>query len=249
MERAKVRTHREFRFLAAVAILFSSLTAPAQDSGISLTVRHDHLWGSCNGTLILNEGGLRFETDHQKDARTWAYADIKEFQVGADHFLKLYTYEDRSNWRLGADRVFDFRWSDETISAEQVYEFVRSRSQRPVGASFAPDEAGEVRFDLPAKHLGITKGNQGRLLFAAERVAFRSDSEAGSRTWRYGDLESISSAGPYDITLTTYEQQRFHYASRRVYNFQLKEPLPRQGYDSLWRFVNERKGQLERHRP
>lgn len=209
-------------------------------------MRHDHLFGGCNGALILDERGVRYDTSHQKDARTWAYADIKEFQVSADRRLKLYTYEDRSNWRLGVDRVFELRWLDETISGEQIYNFLTSHTRRPIRASLVPAEIGIVGFDLPAKHLGIMKGNQGRLLFSAAMVVFKTDGEAASRTWRYDDLESISSAGPYDLTLTTYEQQRFHYASRRVYNFQLKEPLPRDVYDSLWRFVNEEKGRAVR---
>ncbi|MBI4464336.1 MAG: hypothetical protein HY647_06485, partial [Acidobacteria bacterium] len=56
------------------------------------------------------------------------------------------------------------------------------------------------------------------------------------------DLESISSAGVYDLALATYEQQRFHYASRQIYNFQLKQPLPADRYDTLWRFVQKKKG-------
>jgi hypothetical protein len=227
--------------LFGLVILVFAVNAISQEQGITLNVRHDHFMGGCNGTLVLDQQGVRYETNHQQDARTWNYEDIKQFQIEQGRRLKLYTYEDRSNWRLGADKVFEFTWSDEGISGQRVYEFLKSRTRRPIASALAPAEVGAVSFDLPVKHLGILTGNQGRLLFSDRGVVFRASNDRGSRSWRYGDLESISSGGPYDLTLTTYEQQRFHYSSRRVYNFQIKEPLPRDSYDALWRFINENK--------
>lgn len=238
MERSK---DHEQGLLIAFVILISAVNGMSQEQGFTLKVRHDHFMGGCNGTLVLDERGVRYETNHQTDARSWSYEDIKEFEIERDRRIKLYSYEDRSNWRLGADKIFEFTWSDESISSQQVYEYLRSHTRRPVAASLIPAEVGPVSFDLPAKHLGILKGNQGRLQFSGGGIVFRASKERGSRSWRYEDLESISSAGPYDLTLTTYEQQRFHYASRRAYNFQLKEALPRDSYDALWRMVNQKK--------
>ena len=232
---------RKRGLLIALAIVVSAANAISQDRGIALDVRHDHFMGGCNGTLVLDERGVRYETNHQNDARSWSYEDIQEFAIERDRRLKLYTYEDRSNWRLGADQIFEFTWSDESLSSQQVYEFLRSHTRRPIAASLVPAEVGAVSFDLPVKHLGILKGSQGRLQFSESGVVFRATDDRGSRSWRYEDLESISSGSLYDLTLTTYEQQRFHYASRRVYNFQLKERFPRDSYDALWRFINEKK--------
>ena len=88
----------------------------------------------------------------------------------------------------------------------------------------------------------LGSGSQGQLKFTDRRVVFEADKKEASRTWRYQDLESVSSAGIYDLALATYEQHRLHYASRRVYNFQLKRALPAETYDTLWRLVNEKKG-------
>ena len=137
--------------------------------------------------------------------------------------------------------MFEFAWSDEGISGQQVYEFLSTHTRQPLGASLVSAEAGPVRYDLAVKHLEILKGSQGRLQFSDNGVVFRASNDRGSRSWRYEDLESISSGSLYDLTLTTYEQQRFHYASRRVYNFQLKDSLPRDTYDALWRFLHEKK--------
>jgi len=238
MERSKVQM---WALLTALVGIISAANAISQERGITLNVRHDHFMGSCNGSLVLDERGVRYETTHQKDARAWNIEDIKEFEIERDRRIKLYTYEDRSNWRLGADKIFEFTWFDESISSQQVYEFLRSHTRRPIAASLIPAEVGPLSFDLPAKHLGILRGNQGRLQFSEGGVVFQASNGRGSRSWRYEDLESISTGGPYDLTLTTYEQQRFHYASRRVYNFQLKESLPRDSYDALWRFVNQKK--------
>jgi hypothetical protein len=226
-----------------IGFFSTRLLGQSQISQVVLEVRHDHAFGGCNGMLIMDERGVRYETKHQKHARIWGYEDIKEFQLRQGRRIDLYTYEDRSHWQLGADRVFEFTWSDEAITLQQVYNSLASHTKRPIAASLTPADIGSINFDLSAKHLGVLKGNQGRLQFFDNGIVFRASNDRGSRTWRYEDLESISSGSPEDLTLTSYEQQRFHYASRRVYNFQLKEPLPRDSYDVLWRLVNRKKEQ------
>jgi hypothetical protein len=141
--------------------------------------------------------------------------------------------------------VFEFDWRENESTPEEVYQFIQARVRRPIAAQLLPSDLGDARFEFPVKHLGIVRGIQGRLVFTNRWVVLQADKAAeengGNRTWRYDDLESISSSDQYELTLTTYEQQRFHYASRRVYRFQLKAPLPPDIYDSLWRFVNEKK--------
>lgn len=219
-------------------------TSLAQNQLI-LSVRHDHAWGSCFGTLTLDDRGARYETTHAKDARSWAYGDVQQFQVEEGRRLKILTYEDRK-WRLGADKAFEFDWQENESTPEEVYQFIQARVRRPVAAQLRLSDLGEARFEFPVKHLGIVRGTEGRLLFTDRWVVLQADEAAaensGNRTWRYDDVESISSSGPYELTLTTYEQQKFRYASRRVYRFQLKEALPADRYDALWRFVNEKKG-------
>lgn len=230
-------------YVLCIAFFSMGIMGQSQVREVALQVRHDHALGACSGTLFIDERGVRYETKHQKDARTWSYQDIKQFQIDQDRRINLYTYEDRSNWRLGADRVFEFTWTDKAITVQQLYNSLASHTKRPIAASLTPADIRTISFDLPVKHLGMLKGNQGRLQFSDSGIVFRAANDRHSRSWRYEDLESISSGGPNDLTLATYEQQRFHYASRRVYNFQLKEPLPRDSYDSLWRFVNQQKGQ------
>lgn len=234
-----------FRLVSGAPLLWiwllvvGTLPSAAQDQ-LVLSVRHDHSWGSCSGTLTLDDQGVRYKTAHSKDARQWTYGEVQQFQVEENRRLKVLTYEDRK-WRFGADKVFEFDWQESGPTPEEVYRFLGTWVRRPIAAWLRLADPGEVRFEFLVKHLGIVTGTQGRLLFTYRRVVLQADGgrgeNKGDRTWRYADLESISSSGPYELMLTTYERQRFHYASRRVYRFQLREPLSSETYNALWRFV------------
>lgn len=244
---------KQFRLLKSISLFLVWLSAvpvdfsAAQDQ-LVLSVRHDHGWGSCSGTLTLDDQGVRYETTHSKDARNWAYDEVQQFQVEEGRHLKILTYEDRK-WRFGADKSFEFDWQESESTPEQVYRFLEARVRRPIAAWLHPTEVGDVRYEFPVKHLGTLSGQQGHLFFTDRWVVLQAaqgtDATGRNRTWRYSDLESISSSGPYELALTTYEQQRFHYASRHVYRFQLKEPIAPENYDALWRFVNRKKHNLE----
>jgi hypothetical protein len=241
--------HSKFILLLLLGIILAGLlsfpqSARAAEGDLSLDVRHDHVIGSCRGKLILDSRGVRYETSHQKDARNWTYDDIKQWQLTDGNRVAIYSYEDRSKWRLGADHTFEFTWSDKNVMPQQLYEFLEARTKRPIEARFVPPGDDKPLYEFAVKHLGTIKGDQGRLIFAEDRIVYRTGRNDANRTWRYEDLESISSGGIYDLALTTYEQQRFHYASRHVYNFQLKQALKRDTYDELWRFVNGKKGLL-----
>ncbi|MBI4463226.1 MAG: hypothetical protein HY647_00845, partial [Acidobacteria bacterium] len=173
------------RYLRVCLLTFPLVSVAAQDQ-IVLKVRHDHAFGSCRGTLSFDAFGVQYETDHKKDARRWAYEDIKQFQVENSSRIKVYTYEDRK-WRLGADKTFEFQWEDKEIAAQEVYQFLQKRTERPIAAGLVPSEIGPVLFEFPVKHLG--SGSQGQLKFTDSQVVFEAEKEEASRTWRYEDLE------------------------------------------------------------
>ena len=52
------------------AVLSQGVISLQAQSSLALKVRHDHAWGSCTGTLTLDDRGVRYETTHTKDART-----------------------------------------------------------------------------------------------------------------------------------------------------------------------------------
>jgi hypothetical protein len=84
-------------------------------------------------------------------------------------------------------------------------------------------------FHAEVKHRHLRGGCNGELTFAPDTVTFASKEEEGhSRTWTYRDIESISSSGPYELTVVTY-------SGEKNYEFQLKEPLEERVYNELWR--------------
>ena len=52
-----------------------------------------------------------------------------------------------------------------------------------------------------------------------------SEKNGASRTWRYQDIENISSSGPFQLTITTFERAKTHYGDLKGFNFELKRPL------------------------
>jgi hypothetical protein len=75
-----------------------------------------------------------------------------------------------------------------------------------------------------------------------DAVVYRSADKAGSRSWRYEDVDNISSSGPFELTITTFERDRADYGSRKGFTFQLKRPLDEAKYNDLWLRLNQSKG-------
>jgi hypothetical protein len=62
-------------------------------------------------------------------------------------------------------------------------------------------------------------------------VVFRS--AGASRTWRYRDILGLTSESPFELTLASLDGET---------RFQLKQYLPEDRYDDLWRRINEANG-------
>lgn len=149
----------------------------------------------------------------------------------------MLTYQDSAR-RLGADRAFSFQVDGDLKSAS---EFLAGKLDRRLVSSFARP-TGNVLAQLAVKHLRPISGDEGTLTFGEDAVTYQSNDKRESRSWSYRDIESIATSDVFHLTLTTYEGQRLHYATRRVFNFQLKQPLPEDTYDKLWRRVNAGQG-------
>jgi hypothetical protein len=97
------------------------------------------------------------------------------------------------------------------------------------------DTAGTAEWRVPAKKLNAVKGSEGALLVYADRLVYESATPGASRTWRDADIRSVSTAGPFEFTLESFEQDG-------VFHFQLKEPLDAARYQALWLRLNRPKG-------
>lgn len=194
-------------------------------------VRHDHWRGSGAGELVFSGRSVSYtERGKKAHAWRWRYEDIQQLRISPKE-IRVLTYED-VRWKLGRDREQRFRAAGGSF--QEAYEYLKDRLDQRFVAALA-DPAAEPLWRMPVKLKERFGGADGELTAGAGRIVFRSDREGKSRTWRYGDIDNISSSGPFELTLTTFERSLAHYGGRKGFTFQLKQALDGARYDSLWR--------------
>ena len=204
---------------------------------VRFEITHDHLYKGCRGIMTVDDQGIAFR-GAKNHAWRWKYEDIQELKLSPEG-IHLTTYWD-SAWRLGADRQYEFHGE---VPAT-VYEIWRSRLDQRFVARLA-DEAVQSVWSIPAKHLRRISGSEGMLEVASDRIVYRTPSKDDSRTWRFEDIENVSSSGPFQMTITTYERARMHYGNLKDFNFQLKQRLSESRYNELWRNVLLKNGRIQ----
>ncbi|MBZ5725002.1 MAG: hypothetical protein LAP87_08400 [Acidobacteriia bacterium] len=202
-------------------------------------VRHEHLRKGCAGVMTVDESGVSFAGE--RHAWHWKYQDIQELKL-APSGIHLLTYED-SRLRPGADREYAFTGK---IPAAELYTFLRERmDQRFVAETAeAAQVAGAPLWQVPVKHRG-RRGSQGTLAFGADTIVYATARGRESRTWRYADIDNISSSGPFQLTITTFERAALHYQDRKEFNFALKEPITEARYNQIWLEIEKKNGRIQ----
>jgi hypothetical protein len=197
------------------------------------------------GTLTITEAGVSFEETYKDGKKPksphawrWDYQDIQQLKINSKS-LTVLTYKD-SIWRLGTDREFEF----DLVGAktfEDAWGVLKGRlDQRLVTA--IPDQLSNILWEIPVRHLQRFRGDEGVLQVGPDAIVYKSADKAESRTWRYEDIENVSSAGPFDLTITTFERAVTHYGNRKGFNFELKQRLEEAQYNELWLRLNQSKG-------
>jgi hypothetical protein len=188
------------------------------------------------GALTISGSGVSFQA--KPHSWNWAYQDIQQLKI-SDRTLTVLTYDD-NKWKLGADREYRFDLAPGKTFAD-AYPFLKSRlDQRFVAAM--PTSVANVLWEVPVKRLLRFGGHQGVLQAGPDEIVYKSSQSGESRTWRYQDIENISSSGPFQLTITTYERAKMHYGDLKGFNFELKQPLGEDRYNDLWLRLNRSKG-------
>ena len=206
-------------------------------SAAQFTVKHDHVNGSCQGILTVDESGVAY-AGAKGHAWRWALADIQQLTLDP-HRIVVVSYRD-SVLRFGADRQYEFEGD---VPAAALYAMLRDRMDHRLVTAYA-EPAGALEWSAPVKRLGAIRGSQGMLAFGADAAVYSTDAAGQSRTWRYTDIANISSSGPFQLTITSWERARSHYGDRKAFNFQLKEPLSEARYNQLWLEIERKNGRL-----
>ena len=203
---------------------------------IEFEARHDHLRKHCTGKVTVTDRGISFAGE-KKHVWSWKYEDIQELRLSPGHIAVL-TYRD-NKWKLGADRGYEF----EGDVPGGLYALWSARLDQ----RFVVEQAEKIEgWSLPVKHLKRISGSEGTLTFGKDRIVYETAAREDSRTWRYRDIESVSSSGPFQLTVTTYERARSHYGDRKGFNFQLKRALDEARYNQLWLDIQLKNGRIER---
>jgi hypothetical protein len=190
---------------------------------------HQHLRKFCAGTLTVDASGIRFSGPK---GHTWnlPYAQIQQLTLHPES-IHILSYKD-SSWKLGKDVSYTFTGEFRTEALERQWS--AELDQRFVAAVALERDPGMSGLQFPAKELGLTKGTQGTLTFGGTAVVY--DSPLAPRTWRYSDIQFISSANPFQLSITTFEKQ-FH--------FQLKQAISESTYNQLWLDIEKKNGRIQ----
>jgi hypothetical protein len=109
--------------------------------------------------------------------------------------------------------------------------------QRFVAALHEP--AGSTpAWSFAVKLLGH-KSAEGMMTIDSTGAAFSTPAKDASRTWRYRDIDNISSSGPFRLTITTFEQ------GGREFQFELKEAITEATYNAIWLQVQQSTGKIQ----
>jgi hypothetical protein len=119
-------------------------------------------------------------------------------------------------------------------SAKLDQRFVAAMAGSMAGSMAGAMDGGRPGFRFPVKQTGLTKGSEGTLTFGGDTVVY--DTPAAPRTWRYSDIQFISSANPFQLSITTLEKQFY---------FQLKQAITESTYNQLWLEIERKNGRIQ----
>lgn len=221
---------------AFVVLVFCGIVARAEQ--LTIPVRHPHLRKGGFGEIRIGESSITFREKgrKQKHSHEWAFDEIQQLYVGSNS-LRILTYDD-VRWKLGSDREIEFDQLPEG-AAERIRNAVRGVMDERRLVAALPDPRIKPVWQIKAKLLEGRSGSEGVVLVGDDSIVYKSEEPDASRTWNFNQIENVSSSGPFDLTITTFEREGSRFAGRRDYRFQLKTKLPEERYNTLWRELNK----------
>jgi hypothetical protein len=207
--------------------------------GQTAEVRHDHLRKYGAGTLTVSADGIEFvEPGKPKHSRQWRWGDIQQLRLYPSK-LQVLSYED-AKWRAYRDREVELTGLPEGFALSLI-PLLREKLGPKVIIAMAETGEEPPLWEVPVKLQHRLGGSDGTLSYSPGRLVYSSPERGESRTWPISDVEVVSSAGPYELTLSTMERAGWT-RGRKEFRFQLKEPLKASQYEALWWDVQKSQG-------
>ena len=213
-------TSKKATRLIVLAALSAAAALPAE-------IRFEARYKKRPGTVTVDDRAISFQ-GLKKDSWRWTYPDIDELKLG-EHSVSV-----------TAGRTYEFR--GDIPSA--VYDLWKDRLDQRFVAELA-DRAVQPDWRIAVRHRIRRTTADGMLEFGRDRIVFASSWPDDSRTWRISDIENISSSGPFELTIVTFERARFDYGDRKQFTFRLKEALSEARYDDLWLKINRQNRRIQ----
>lgn len=201
-------------------------------------VEHDHFWRSCKGSLVFGNKTVEYISENKEHSRSWKYEDIQQLAIAPGR-ISILTFDARKI-EFGADQAFNFKLVSGSLS-DQFRMEVSRKLTRPMVSGILP-EMIDARFSIPARHRLFLNDSQGILEFGEESVVYRSDEPKDSKTWRYDELLSIGSTGPFQLRIGALQKTGGEYGEEKNYVFDLKRRMASEEYDFIWDKINRRQG-------
>lgn len=218
--------------------MLASLPGAAQEH--SFEVRHERMLRDHTGKLAFSSEGITYTQTNAKkpETFTWPYGEIQQLTVSPSKVL-IVTYVDRPRL-AGIDREFEFYAAHgEPFAA--VYNILKDKLDHRFTAALADPLAAPL-WQLPVRLTGPLRGSNGTLSASATHIVYQTARSGHSRTWRLEDIDNVAQSDPRTLTITTHERSLTHYGSRKAFQFQLKQPLPEQHFNALWKRLNLTQG-------
>ena len=195
------RIRGELYGLLTLGLLLTAAVLSAQATSYSFRVKHLHVFGGCEGNLIISNDQIRYEADLRDHSRIWTYADVKKVErKGLRRFI-VYTYEDQA-LQLGRDKPFEFDFLDGVVS-DEVFNFVLVRVGQPAHPAAPAAAPTRERYEIAAKHLHSFGGCEGTLKITDTHIEYVTDYKKDARLWKYLDIKRIEHKAPYRLSIYT----------------------------------------------
>ena len=117
---------------------------------------------------------------------------------------------------------------------------MESRLSRPLVSSILPEQV-DMQFSISVRHKKFWGDSQGILEIGQEYVIYRSTNPKASGIWRYEELLSMGSTGPFQLRLGALQKSGGEFGEEKNYVFDLKRRLTPEEYDFLWEKINRPK--------
>jgi hypothetical protein len=176
--------------------------------------------GSEKGDLLVGANGIEFRSGKGQTLKL-PYLEVQTFHL-SPHSLVIETYQNRKKHMPGVERL---RFEMTESVSPQVAADLAKEVQRP-SQNAVPDPAAQG-IVIPAHHRSLAGGTNGILRFRDGGIDYVTGAPDDSRSWRWADLQTLSSPDPYHLLAFGY---------RDTYSFDLKELLPQSLY---YRLVDE----------